>query len=46
MTNLYCHTKWKDFIPEVFATIEREGLREEIKTFGGCFEVNGVRHAY
>lgn len=43
VTNLYCHTKWKDFIPEVFETIEREGLRGEIKTFGGCFNFRAKR---
>jgi LysM repeat protein len=43
VTNLYGHTKWKGFIPEVFATIEREGLREEIKTFGGCFNFRAKR---
>jgi LysM repeat protein len=43
VTNLYCHTKWKGFIPEVFATVEREGLREEIKTFGGCFNFRAKR---
>jgi len=43
VTNLYCHMKWKGFIPDVFATIEREGLRGETKTFGGCFNFRAKR---
>lgn len=41
--NLYCHVKWTGFIPDVFATLEREGLKKEIKTFGGCFNFRSKR---
>ena len=45
VTRIYCHVKWQDFIPEVFATLEREGLKDQIKTFGGCFNFRSKRTA-
>lgn len=41
--NLFCHKKWTEFIPEVFATLERERLRKKINTFGGCFNLRSKR---
>lgn len=35
--NLHCHVKWQDFIREVFSSLEREGLKDQIKTCGDCF---------
>ena len=43
VTNLCCHSKWTDLVPGVFATIEREGLRDQIQTFGGCFNFRSKR---
>ncbi len=41
--NLYCHVKWTELISDVFAALEREGLKREIKTFGGCFNFRSKR---
>ncbi len=41
--NIYCHKKLITILPEVFVTIEREGLKEQIKTFGGCFNYRTKR---
>ncbi len=42
--NLYCHKKLAGIFPEVFAEIERSGLRDKIKTFGGCFNYRTKRN--
>jgi LysM repeat protein len=42
--NLYCHKELKDIFPEVFVQIERAGLRDKIKTFGGCFNYRTKRN--
>lgn len=43
VTRLYCHKKLSEIFHEVFATIKREGLKNEIKTFGGCFNFRRTR---
>ena len=40
---LYCHQGLSELFEEVFATIEAESLREEIRTYGGCFNFRGKR---
>ena len=40
---LYCHKKLIDIFLEVFTTIEREGLKDEIQRYGGCFEFRKKR---
>lgn len=42
--NLYCHKELKDIFPELFVHIERSGLRDKIKTFGGCFNYRTKRN--
>ena len=43
VSRLYCHKKLKTVFPAVFAEIQKQGLRAEIKTFGGCFNFRGKR---
>jgi len=42
--NLYCHKELKFVFPAVFTEIERRGLRDRIKTFGGCFNYRTKRN--
>jgi LysM repeat protein len=42
--NLYCHKELIEIFPAVFADIERSGLRDEIKTYGGCFNYRTKRN--
>lgn len=41
--NLYCHRKLATLFPEVFAEIERRGLRDRLRTYGGCFNFRAKR---
>jgi LysM repeat protein len=41
--SLYCHKKMVDIFSGVFAAIESEGLREKIRTYGGCFNFRSKR---
>jgi hypothetical protein len=41
--SLYCHKKMVDILSEVFGVIENEGLKEKIKTYGGCFNFRSKR---
>lgn len=43
VTKLYCQKKLVTVFPEVFAEIDRQGLKEQIKTFGGCFNFRSKR---
>jgi hypothetical protein len=43
VSKLYCHERLIDVFPRVFASIEQEGLRDEIRTFGGCFNFRSKR---
>lgn len=43
VTRVYGHKKLVEVFSEVFATIQREGLRNEIKTYGGCFNFRSQR---
>ncbi len=36
-TSLYCHRKLIPVFVDVFAAIEREGLRDRLITYGGCY---------
>jgi LysM repeat protein len=38
-----CHKKLVDIIPEVLAAIEKAGLRNQIKNYGGCFAFRSKR---
>lgn len=40
---LYCHKKLRVIFPAVFKEIQKQGLRREIKTFGGCYNFRGKR---
>jgi LysM repeat protein len=41
--NLYCHKKLAEIFSMVFDDIERKGLQEKIKTYGGCFNYRTKR---
>lgn len=41
--NLYCHKKLKKAFLTVFTEVENKGLRNMIKTFGGCFSYRSKR---
>lgn len=41
--NVYCHKKLITIFSELFAAIEKEGLKEQIRTFGGCFNYRSKR---
>lgn len=45
ITKLYCHKKLAPVFLDVFEDIQREGLRGEIRTFGGCFNYRAKRAA-
>jgi LysM repeat protein len=40
---LYCHKKLTGRFEAVFREIERRGLRERVRTFGGCFNFRAKR---
>jgi LysM repeat protein len=42
-TRICCHRKLVPVFQEVFGAIVREGLREQIKTYGGCFMYRSKR---
>ena len=46
VTRLMCHKKLVEVFGEVFAAIEGEGLRDEITSYGGCYNFRriGKRH--
>ena len=41
--NLYCHRRLVPVFPAVFAEIERRGLRDKLRTYGGCFNFRAKR---
>ena len=41
--NVYCHKKLVPILPAVFADIERRGLRDKVRSFGGCFNFRSKR---
>jgi LysM repeat protein len=41
--NVYCHRKLVPILPSVFADIERRGLRNKVRSFGGCFNFRSKR---
>ena len=41
--SLYCHRNLAALFPAVFAEIERRGLREKVRTYGGCFNFRAKR---
>lgn len=43
--NIYCHKRLKDVVSELFARIDSEGLRSEVRTFGGCFNYRPKRQS-
>jgi LysM repeat protein len=43
VNSLYCHKKLVGVFPQVFAAIEQEGLRDKIRTYGGCFNYRSKR---
>lgn len=43
VSQLYCHKKLIDVFPSVFSAIESEGLKKEVKTYGGCFNFRSKR---
>ncbi|MGH7791446.1 MAG: M15 family metallopeptidase [Thermodesulfobacteriota bacterium] len=43
VTKLYCHKKLVEIFPEVFAKIEKKGLKSKIRTFGGCYNYRPKR---
>jgi len=43
VTTLYCHKKLTEVFPAVFSAIDKEGLRKEVKTYGGCFNFRSKR---
>jgi len=45
VTQLYCHKLLAPVFVEVFETIERAGLRDEVRTYGGCFNFRSKRSA-
>jgi LysM repeat protein len=40
---LYCHKKLKNIFPAVFAEIQKQGLKKEIRAFGGCYNYRPKR---
>jgi LysM repeat protein len=43
VSKLYCHKKLIGIFPAVFAEIEKQGLKDQVKTFGGCFNFRSKR---
>ena len=43
VTKLYCHKKLVEIFPEVFAKVEKKGLKSKIRTFGGCYNYRPKR---
>ncbi len=43
VARLLCHKKLVPIFPQVFETLEQRGLREKIKTYGGCFNFRSKR---
>ena len=43
VANLYGHKKLTELFPEVFREIDRRGLKNQIRTFGGCFNFRSKR---
>jgi len=41
--NIYCHKKLVAVLPSVFEDIDRKGLRDRMRTYGGCFNFRGKR---
>jgi LysM repeat protein len=41
--NIYCHVKLKEIFPEVFESIKKKGLKERIRSYGGCFNYRSKR---
>ncbi len=43
VTKLYCHKTLIAVFPAIFAEIEKQGLKDQIKTYGGCFNFRSKR---
>lgn len=43
ITKLYCHKKLIEIFSEVFLRIEKKGLKNKIRTFGGCYNYRPKR---
>lgn len=41
--SIYCHRRLVPVFSSVFAEIDRRGLRGEVRTFGGCYNVRSKR---
>lgn len=41
--SVYCHRRLVPVFPAVMAEIDRRGLREKVRTFGGCFNFRAKR---
>ncbi len=43
VSRLYCNSKLTGIMGDVFSAIEKEGLKKEVRTFGGCYNFRGKR---
>ncbi len=43
VTAIYGHRKLAEVFPEVFQEIERQGLKDQVRTYGGCFNYRTKR---
>lgn len=43
VSNIQCHKKLVALFPEVFAEVQRQGLKNQIRTYGGCFNFRSKR---
>ncbi len=43
VTNILCHKKTATVFPAVFAEIEKQGHKDQVRTFGGCFNFRSKR---
>lgn len=43
---LYCNSRLTGIMGDVFRAIEREGLKGQVRTFGGCYNFRGKRSSH
>ena len=43
VTRLLCHKRVAEIFPEALATIQNDGLQDQIRTFGGCYNFRSKR---
>jgi len=41
--SILCHVELKEIFPEVFRAIENQGMKNKVRTYGGCFNFRSKR---